>query len=145
MAILAIIKCPECGNEVSDKSKQCIHCGYPLQENMICNINGRSYDLSFILDSNLNEHQKMTKFNSLTGIPEWRCKLLIYGFEKDNNIPECLSVETEPINIPKCPTCGSTNIEKISVGKKMRGSFLFGVLSSDVRNTMHCKNCGYKW
>lgn len=47
--------------------------------------------------------------------------------------------------IPKCPTCGSTNIEKISVSKKMKGSFLFGFLSSDVRNTMHCKNCGYKW
>ena len=48
-------------------------------------------------------------------------------------------------NQPKCPTCGSTNIEKISVGKKMKGSFLFGVFSSDVRNQMHCKDCGYKW
>ena len=47
--------------------------------------------------------------------------------------------------MPKCPTCGSTNIEKISVGKKIGGSFLFGVFSSDVRNTMHCKDCGAKW
>lgn len=46
---------------------------------------------------------------------------------------------------PKCPTCGSTNIEKISVGKKIGGSMLFGIFSSDVRNTMHCKNCGAKW
>lgn len=48
-------------------------------------------------------------------------------------------------NRPKCPTCGSTNIEKISVGKKIGGSLLFGVFSSDVKNTMHCKNCGAKW
>ena len=48
-------------------------------------------------------------------------------------------------NIPKCPTCGSTNIEKISVGKKIGGGFLFGIFSSDVRNTMHCKDCGTKW
>ena len=48
-------------------------------------------------------------------------------------------------NMPKCPTCGSTNIEKISVGKKIGGSFLFGIFSSDVRNTMHCKDCGVKW
>lgn len=48
-------------------------------------------------------------------------------------------------NRPKCPTCGSTNIEKISVGKKIGGSFLFGIFSSDVRNTMHCKDCGAKW
>lgn len=27
-----LIKCPECGKEISDKSKQCIHCGYPLEE-----------------------------------------------------------------------------------------------------------------
>ena len=27
---MALIKCPECGKEISDKSNQCIHCGYPL-------------------------------------------------------------------------------------------------------------------
>ena len=48
-------------------------------------------------------------------------------------------------NVPKCPTCGSTNIEKISVTKKVTGGFLFGLFSSDVRNTMHCKKCGHKW
>lgn len=29
---MSLIKCPECGKEISDKSKQCIHCGYPLGE-----------------------------------------------------------------------------------------------------------------
>lgn len=28
---MALINCPECGKEISDKSKQCIHCGYPLE------------------------------------------------------------------------------------------------------------------
>lgn len=51
----------------------------------------------------------------------------------------------ESDNRPKCPTCGSTNIEKISVGKKLGGGFLFGIFSSDVRNTMHCRDCGAKW
>ena len=27
---MALIKCPECGKEVSDKANACIHCGYPL-------------------------------------------------------------------------------------------------------------------
>lgn len=48
-------------------------------------------------------------------------------------------------NAPKCPTCGSTNIEKISVGKKVVGGAMFGLFSSNVRKSMHCKNCGYKW
>ncbi len=29
---MALIKCPECGKEVSDRAKACIHCGYPLNE-----------------------------------------------------------------------------------------------------------------
>ncbi|MGN1083222.1 MAG: zinc-ribbon domain-containing protein [Candidatus Avispirillum sp.] len=29
---MALIKCPECQREISDKAKQCIHCGYPIEE-----------------------------------------------------------------------------------------------------------------
>ena len=48
-------------------------------------------------------------------------------------------------NTPKCPTCGSTNVEKISIGKKSIGFIAVGVFSSNFGKTMHCKNCGYKW
>ena len=27
---MAIIKCPNCGNDISDKAEKCIHCGYEL-------------------------------------------------------------------------------------------------------------------
>lgn len=30
---MALIRCPECGNQISDESKVCIHCGYPLDLN----------------------------------------------------------------------------------------------------------------
>lgn len=49
------------------------------------------------------------------------------------------------MNVPKCPTCGSTNVEKISLTKKAFGGAMFGLFSSDIRNTMHCKHCGCKW
>ena len=29
---MAMIQCPECGKEVSDKAKACVHCGYPLED-----------------------------------------------------------------------------------------------------------------
>lgn len=29
---MALIKCPECGKEISDKVKQCIHCGFPMEK-----------------------------------------------------------------------------------------------------------------
>ena len=27
---MALIKCPECGKEISDSAKQCIHCGFVI-------------------------------------------------------------------------------------------------------------------
>lgn len=48
-------------------------------------------------------------------------------------------------NTPKCPTCGSTNIKKISATKRWVGTGLFGIASSDMGKTMQCENCGYKW
>lgn len=29
---MALIKCPECGKEISDKSKKCPECGYPIKK-----------------------------------------------------------------------------------------------------------------
>lgn len=55
------------------------------------------------------------------------------------------SPTTNPQYVPKCPTCGSPNVEKISLTSKVVGGALFGLFSSNVRKTMHCKNCGYKW
>ena len=31
---MALIKCPECGKEISDKAQACIHCGYPITESL---------------------------------------------------------------------------------------------------------------
>lgn len=48
---MALIKCPECNKEVSDKAPACIHCGYPISQNTTCNkfyvnIDGRSYNMT---------------------------------------------------------------------------------------------------
>lgn len=32
---MALIKCPECNKEISDKARQCIHCGFPLEETVV--------------------------------------------------------------------------------------------------------------
>lgn len=29
---MALVNCPECGKEISDRSKACIHCGFPLED-----------------------------------------------------------------------------------------------------------------
>ncbi len=48
-------------------------------------------------------------------------------------------------NKPKCPTCSSTNIEKISSFDKTAGAVLFGLFSKTAKSQFKCRNCGYKW
>lgn len=47
--------------------------------------------------------------------------------------------------VPKCPTCGSTNVQRISTASRLGSTMLFGLASSKIGKTMECKNCGYKW
>ena len=49
-------------------------------------------------------------------------------------------------NIPKCPICGSTNLEKISIGNKAGSVVAFGVFAvGHVSKTYKCKSCGSKF
>ncbi|MCM1100150.1 MAG: SEC-C domain-containing protein [Clostridium sp.] len=49
------------------------------------------------------------------------------------------------LNQPKCPTCNSTNIKKISGLSKAGSVALFGILSQKVKHQFKCNNCGYEW
>lgn len=51
----------------------------------------------------------------------------------------------QPSNIPKCPTCGSPNLKKISATSKAVNTIAFGLLGTKRHKTFHCNNCGYEW
>lgn len=55
--------------------------------------------------------------------------------------------ETQNVNdgIPKCPTCGSTSIVKISATAKATNTILFGILGNKRKKQFHCESCGYEW
>ena len=52
---MALIKCPECNKEVSDKAEICVHCGYPISKwikeeksaNRFDNFESHTYDFDF--------------------------------------------------------------------------------------------------
>ena len=48
-------------------------------------------------------------------------------------------------NQPKCPTCGSTNIQRISTLKRAAHGYLFGLFSNTARSQFECLNCKYKF
>ena len=62
--------------------------------------------------------------------------------EEDEN---GLMIKKQPSNQPKCPTCGSTNIKKISAASKAGGMFMFGIFSKTAKSQFQCEDCGYKW
>lgn len=47
--------------------------------------------------------------------------------------------------VPKCPTCGSPKIHKISTASKVASVALVGIFSRKVHKQWHCDNCGSEW
>lgn len=46
---------------------------------------------------------------------------------------------------PKCPTCQSTNVQKIEIGERVASVAIFGIFSKKINKSFKCKNCGYTW
>lgn len=80
---MALIKCPECGKEVSNRAQVCIHCGYPLEE----------------LFSQENGEVKTSELNC-----EWRCPLCGYN-HKGTTAPDICT-------ICKCPGTKFNKVDK---------------------------------
>lgn len=57
----------------------------------------------------------------------------------------CESMQSKEKNIPKCPTCQSTDIKKISTMSKVSSVALWGLFSQKVKKQWHCNNCGSEW
>lgn len=167
---MSLLKCPECNNNVSEYAEKCQVCGCPIEIiKRVYNKNSIKYVVKMKPYPNSNKIKIVSRIMEITSLKVAQakdivdnCKIIksnisLQEAEYIKKEVEALGgqVEITPytkaqdtqinISLPKCPTCHSTNIEKISTGKKIKGSLLFGVLSSDVRNTMHCKNCGAKW
>ena len=49
-------------------------------------------------------------------------------------------------HVPKCPTCGSENIQRVSGTGKVAKVALFGIFAlGAISKTYKCNNCGYQW
>lgn len=47
--------------------------------------------------------------------------------------------------IPRCPTCQSPNIKRITPGSRMVSVFGWGLASDKIGKQFECLKCGYKW
>lgn len=53
--------------------------------------------------------------------------------------------DSSQVNIPKCPTCGSTNVRKMGGVERGASIAAFGIFSKKINKTFKCGNCGCTW
>lgn len=171
---MALIQCPECGMDVSDKASSCIHCGYPLSQNQdimyeINLIDIYSNDLCsrhrgdiLRLLSNVT-HRPLKEFNRM--IYE-RCGTLVTGVSYDNaikiqkllnqyGITTDLSVsfaktENNNVNVERTFYIDESKVfcpacKSTSITTGKRGfTILSGFIGSN-KTINRCAKCGYSW
>lgn len=149
---MALIKCSECGREISDKAVSCPGCG--------CPVNQDSNDSDIITCSKC-------KF-SIPADSKYcpNCKKLItvddFNYSgKDFYLQPSKSPLFKNVKVPKergvpeCPKCHSTSItyadKKLSIGRAVVGGAIIGAPGailgglSSKKGYAVCLNCGKRW
>lgn len=153
---MALIKCPECGREISDKAASCPGCGYPVENGNI--VDTRS-DEERLIDEIWNRHP-YSKTDAVRELQKMGMNLKIAKqlADKKYNSPEAQQIIKGKREVDKakskqasanivnslqglsnlltkdktarCPKCGSTSIQytnkKLSVGRALVGDAVAG-------------------
>lgn len=230
---MALIRCPECQREISDKSNQCIHCGCPIEksenESKKQSLNKTTNESSFNTTKK-NQNDTSVEFErilSVTQIPKKKpiinfililsivCFILgivffmlIYFAPNNHGIDFTVIVITGVLLITglllffngfnslkndrklyeiyhdnseeykkqialkiynnirsdeqykerkiqqkeknnslkiKCPNCGSTNTQRISISSRAISIGTVGILSNKINKSFKCNKCKYTW
>lgn len=91
-------------------------------------------------DINMNETIKVRVINSLRLISCPACNHQVSN--QAQSCPHC----GQPINTkPKCPTCGSQDIKKISGTERGLSVWAWGAFSNKINKNWKCNKCGHTW
>lgn len=159
-----LIQCSECGKQISDKAAFCPNCGCPVSKmdcENYCFINDIKYDLTDIMeilpkvgDKDTDVHPLIIKamIREKTPLDIQTSQELADIILATKKIPDefngkidTFKISQTQINTPKCPTCGSTNIEKIGGLERGVSVAMWGLFSKKINKSFKCKSCGYTW
>lgn len=56
-----------------------------------------------------------------------------------------LEEEARKKYVPRCPTCGCPDVERIGTGEKIADTVVWGFLARKPKCQFRCKACGYEW
>ena len=126
---MALVRCIECGYEISDKSDKCIKCGCPTElslprnEEYTCLINGQPVDLSEFFPLLIDPDMTVAKMRVINEKVRQKTRLaasfgLCRTIMETKKVPKEYNGETlEEMRAKEsrrvhCPRCGSTNVEE---------------------------------
>ena len=147
--------CPKCGNLyefTTNKRPICEYCDATMVQCEETNkeiINStfakpkevqKEYETSLAKKYGNNQFSEEAYNHRMDEIRKWREE-----YDRKEQARQSAQSSKQPTNVPKCPTCGSENIKKISATSKVVGAGLFGLFSKTARSQFECKSCGYKW
>ena len=131
-------ECPRCHKKFNNDIKFCSVCGYKDD-----NINSYSTN---IRDKDFKVCPKCSKQYPYLIDHCFECGYSTQAYKnRMKKLEEDIEKPLIQKNIPKCPTCSSTNIRKIITTRKIAGALGFGLLSKTAKSQFECKDCGYKW
>lgn len=161
---MALIKCPECGKEISDKAAVCINCGCPISETPKYKIIVTGYDrdtaalaginkaFGWNLDYNqvmeilnnlpytlaeFDSREEMELYASVLRSKQWEMTIRTEAPEGNYTKIDTTSIASEMV---RCPKCGSAQITTTGRGL----NWFWGVIGAG-KTVNRCAKCGYTW
>ena len=151
---MSLIKCPECGKEVSDKAPACIHCGYPLQNQQPI-IPDVGVSKKVIIPTYRETSQEKSLVEQAEpyvivkdGLSQNQANLIAQKFQAIGVAAQIYS-SSEPVSFVNpakdkdiicCPKCGSTEYHAGARGF----SLVTGFIGSG-KTVLTCLKCGHRW
>lgn len=135
--------CAKCGNINTDE-QQCLGC---LETKYIKLIPEKyiSYIAGTIpmLNKDLKEEFIENVIKTSPDFDQSAWDRRIHWEEYDDNLNN--KIKQEQANQPKCPTCGSTNVQKITGLERGISVATLGLFSKKINKSFKCNHCGYTW
>ena len=116
---MALINCPKCGKEISDRGQICPHCKTWLDKNFL------EKKRQELLDEGERQYRQS------------------YAYEQDMKRKK---QEEKLAILPTCPICNSKeNVKRISTLNRSVSVFFSGLASSKIGKQYECTHCKHKW
>lgn len=114
------IKCPKCSFLMENSSRVCPNCGFDEISSYILQIERKKRGI----------------------VTEHICNI---DNTRDKETIECTKPANVKENVPRCPICQSTDINRVSEFAKLISVVMWGEFSQTVNKQWHCNNCESEW